>query len=306
PKYWPRSRRRMKIEDVIVIGGGPAGMAVAIQLKRYGITPLLFEKGHLGGLLKNANLVENYPGFPGGIKGTKLIGLFVEQFTSLALSLIQEQVINVHFEQELFRVYTPQADYRARVLVIASGTRPRSFRELTIPPELVHRVHYEVYPLQDERGRTIAIIGAGDAAFDYGLNLARHNTVFILNRGRVIKCLPLLWQRAQANAQIQYFDNLKVLQILPGTEKACRLVCERPTEQLDFHVDYLIGAIGREAHTDFLSDPIRQAQDTLQARGLLYFIGDVTNDIYRQTAIAVGDGIKAAMQIYQKLSEAEP
>jgi thioredoxin reductase len=296
----------MKIEDVIIIGGGPAGMAAAIQLKRYGITPLLFEKERLGGLLKNANLVENYPGFPGGIKGTKLIGSFVEQFTSLALAPIQEQVINVTFEQDLFRVHTSQADYRARVLVVASGTQPRLFHELTIPPELANRVHYEVYPLQDKRGQTIAIIGAGDAAFDYGLNLARYNTVHILNRGGVIKCLPLLWQRAQANAQIQYFDNLKVLQILPGPEKACRLVCERPTGQLDFQVDYLIGAIGREAHTDFLSEPIRQAQDTLQAKGLLYFIGDVTNGIYRQTAIAVGDGIKAAMQTYQKLSEAEP
>jgi thioredoxin reductase (NADPH) len=296
----------MKVEDVVIIGGGPAGMAAAIQLKRYGITPLLFEKDYLGGLLKNANLVENYPGFPGGIKGTKLIGRFVEQFTSLALAPIQEQVINVAFEQNLFLVHTPQANYKSRVLVVASGTRPRQFTELVIPSELNDKVHYEVYPLRDERGQTIAIIGAGDAAFDYGLNLARHNTVLILNRGRVIKCLPLLWQRAQANAQIQYFDNIKLLQLLTGPEKACHLVCERSTEQLDFHVDYLIGAIGRETHTDFLSEPIRQAQDTLQVRGLLYFIGDVTNGIYRQTAIAVGDGIKAAMQIYQKLSEAEP
>jgi thioredoxin reductase len=296
----------MKIEAVIVIGGGPAGMAAAIQLQRYGVTPLLFEKERLGGLLKNANLVENYPGFPGGIRGMQLIDLFVEQYHNLALAPIQEQVTAVHFEEDVFRVSTPGEEYHARVLVVASGTRPRQLTEPEIPLELADKVYAEVYPLRNERGQTIAIIGAGDAAFDYALNLAQHNTVLILNRGDVIKCLPLLWERAQANAHIQYFDNIKVLQLLAGSGKACHLVCESPAGRRDFQADYLIGAIGREACTDFLSEPVRQAQDDLQARGLLYFIGDVTNGIYRQTAIAVGDGIKAAMQIYRTLMEAGP
>ena len=280
-------------------------MATAIQLKRYGITPLLFEKDRLGGLLKNANLVENYPGFPGGIKGTQLIDLFVEQYKRLSLSAIEEQVIDVKFEENVFRVRTAENEYDARILVIASGTKPRKFEDLEILIELADKVHSEVYPLQDERGKTIAIVGAGDAAFDYAINLARYNTVLILNRGSVIKCLPLLWERAQANAQIKYFENVKVLKLLTGTQKTCRLVCKSPTGQLDFHVDHLIGAIGRDPAIDFLSEKIHQAQEDLQSKGLLYFVGDVTNGIYRQTAIAVGDGIKVAMQIYQSLLEAK-
>ena len=65
-----------KVEGVTIIGAGPAGIAAAIQLKRYGITPLLLEKNMLGGLLRNANLVENYPGFPVGISGLHLTSLF--------------------------------------------------------------------------------------------------------------------------------------------------------------------------------------------------------------------------------------
>src|SRR4030042_7192079 len=77
--FWILSKVNMQIEDIIIIGAGPAGLAAAIQLKRYGIRPLLFERAVVGGLLRNANLVENYPGFPRGITGPGLVKLFARQ-----------------------------------------------------------------------------------------------------------------------------------------------------------------------------------------------------------------------------------
>jgi thioredoxin reductase len=71
-------------------------------------------------------------------------------------------------------------------------------------------------------------------------------------------------------------------------------------------VDYLIGALGRVPQIDFVSDNLKSQIETLQAQGLLYQIGDVHNGIFRQTAIAAGDGLRAAMQIYQKLKEINP
>src|SRR4030067_3593524 len=98
----------MDIEDVIIIGGGPAGIAAAIQLKRYGLNPLIFERGALGGLLRNANLVENYPGFPGGISGMKLVGLLEQQARDFALRVTYAAVIRVDRAAGSFQVKTRQ------------------------------------------------------------------------------------------------------------------------------------------------------------------------------------------------------
>ncbi|MFA4852164.1 MAG: NAD(P)/FAD-dependent oxidoreductase, partial [Bacteroidales bacterium] len=96
----------MKTNDVAIIGAGPAGIACTIQLSRYGIMPLLFERDIPGGLLKNANLVENYPGFPGGIKGTKLIEKMTRQLDMAQVTVIHENVTLVSCKEDLFRIKT--------------------------------------------------------------------------------------------------------------------------------------------------------------------------------------------------------
>jgi thioredoxin reductase (NADPH) len=96
------SKVNMQVEDVIIIGAGPAGLAAAIQLKRYGIQPLLFERAALGGLLSNANLVENYPGFPRGVTGPGLVKLFARQAHNMDVVLTHEDVTTITYDQDLF------------------------------------------------------------------------------------------------------------------------------------------------------------------------------------------------------------
>jgi thioredoxin reductase len=79
--------------------------------------------------------------------------------------------------------------------------------------------------------------------------------------------------------------------------------CQTISGALQFHADYLLVAIGREANLDCLSDSLRQQQSMLEEQGILYFIGDVKNGIYRQTSIAVGEGVMAAMRAYPKVKE---
>ena len=93
----------MKVEPVMIIGAGPAGLATAIQLKRYGIHPLLFEGEEVGGLLRNANLVENYPGFPKGVSGSKLVNLFSRQAENLHIDVTHEQVLELHMTRTCSR-----------------------------------------------------------------------------------------------------------------------------------------------------------------------------------------------------------
>ena len=293
----------MKAEDVIIIGAGPAGLAAAIQLKRYGIHPLIFERSRVGGLLHNANLVENYPGFPRGITGPRLVELMVHQARNLDIQVTHAQVTSLAFESSLFQVTAGKKSFQARVVVIATGTSPLGLPNLDLPGELAGRIFYEVVDLLDVEGKSILIVGGGDAAFDYALNLAGKNRVTILNRASSTRCLPLLWDRAKNVSSITYLDNIEICALHPGEQGGILVDCQSEAGALQFYADYLIIAIGRRAQLDIIPDSFRQQAGALEERGVLHIIGDVKNGIYRQTSIAVGEGVMAAMKIYRYLKE---
>ena len=295
----------MKAESVIIIGAGPAGLAASIQLKRYGIHPLLFERADVGGLLRNANLVENYPGFPLGITGPALVKLFVRQAEHLNIDITHEEVVELSYDQNLFRAWTAQESYTSSVVVIATGTKPLRFTDLSIPEDLADKVFYEVYDLLQAEGKDVVIVGSGDAAFDYALNLSKKNQIIILNRSEKPKCLPLLWERAQKVSSIKYKNNTEVFQVRKDLKNGMLLDCHNPTGELQFHADYLMGALGREPQLDCLSETFLHRVQELEEQGVLYMIGDVKNGIYRQTSIAVGEGVLTAMKICRYLQESK-
>jgi thioredoxin reductase len=293
----------MTVEDVIIIGAGPAGLAAAIQLKRYGIQALLLERGEVGGLLHNANLVENYPGFPRGISGARLVKLFARQASNVGVVVTHAEVTSIIYDQGAFQVETLQGSYLSRLAVIATGTKPLRIADLFIPEELQGRVFHEVHELVNIEGKSVAIIGGGDAAFDYALNLGKKNQVTILNRGEKPKCLPLLRERARMVDSIAYHDHTFVQKITKDLHPGMLVDCQTQAGELQFHADYLIIAIGREANMDCLSDQFRLQTSMLEKQGLLYIIGDVRNGIFRQASIAVGEGVLTAMKVYRYLEE---
>lgn len=280
----------------IILGAGPAGLAAAIQLQRSGLQPLVLEANRPGGLLWNANLVENYPGFPQGIPGPELICRMLDQATQLGVRILPAAATGLSWQEGRFQVTTRQAEFTADYLVIATGTRPRLFTDFTIPPELSNRVGYEVYPLRHWRGKAIAIVGAGDAAFDYALNLAQHNQVLVLNRSTERRSLPLLWERLRQHPAVQYHSQVQIRELQPLPGGRIRLQCENLS---DLKVDYLLGALGREPNVEFIGPEFQQQAAEFEAQDRLFWIGDVVNGRYRQTAIAVGDGLRAAMKIME-------
>ncbi len=290
----------MPANDVIIIGAGPAGIAAAIQLKRSGLNPVVYERKKVGGMLINANLVENYPGFPGGIKGPDLVALFKEQLESFEIEVIYEQVKSLDYDNELFTAQTKLKETESKAAIIASGTRPRQSSDINIPDQIKSKIYYEVSDLLDLEGKSIAIIGAGDAAFDYALNLSKKNNVIILNRGKNIKCLPLLYDRVEKTNSIKYQDQTLVLKITEFSGSRLILKCRKNNEDVDIISDYVILAIGRDVQFDFMTENLKERRSELEKEGLFHFIGDVNGRIYRQTAIAVGEGILAAMKIEKK------
>jgi thioredoxin reductase (NADPH) len=189
--------------------------------------------------------------------------------------------------------------------VIASGTRPIELSDLELPPQFRDVICYDISSMLCEKGKRIVIVGAGDAAFDYALNLGASNEVIVVNRGDSVSCIPLLLQRVCDTAAISYFDNTRILRIAGLDANQLRIECLRQGELVTLHADHLVSAIGREPQLCFLPEGGRASLDPLAQEGLIYFVGDVRNGCFRQTAIAVGDGIMAAMKIGAKLNTRE-
>ncbi|MEO0156526.1 MAG: NAD(P)/FAD-dependent oxidoreductase [candidate division WOR-3 bacterium] len=279
----------MKKIKVAIIGAGPAGIACAIQLKRYKIDFFLFERDKPGGLLKNANLVENYPGFPEGIGGERLVSLFRKHLKVNKINPMIENVEWVDYKKK-FIIKTNRKIYHSEILVIASGTKPKRLG-IKIPDSIKSRIFYNIINLKKIKNANLGIIGAGDAAFDYALSLCQRNKVYLLNRTRIHKCLPLLFQKVMKNKNIKYVKEFELVTIQLKNKK---LVLHSKNKEL-ISVDYLVVAIGREPNLDFLDKKLKLK--TLEKNKKLYMIGDVKNGLFRQTAIAIGEGIKTAMEI---------
>ena len=294
----------MGIEDVAIIGAGPAGLAAALQLKRFGITPLLLERACIGGLLRNANRVANYPGFPTGVSGPGLVRLFEEQARLASVEVIYDEVLELTYGAGLFQVQTKQRLHHSRIVVIASGTRPITFPHDQVPADTLGRIYYDVDPLREIARKRIVIVGAGDAAFDYALNLSKRNHVTILNRSGRIRCLQLLWKGAITSPFITYLPNTNISRVSRESDDGLALECETPGGNLRVYAHYLIGALGREPQLGFVTANLRKQFAQLQINDFLHVIGDAKNGFFRQTAIAVGDGILAGMKIYHRLKEA--
>lgn len=284
---------------ICIIGAGPAGLACAIQLHRSNFNPVIIEKNEAGGLIKNASLIENYLGFPGGISGVKFSQLINEQIKSHNVDLIKDEVINLSYSNGSYSIRCTRDNYESDIVVVASGTIPN--KPVEIPAEISDKVFYEVYPLLNLKNRTIVIIGGGDAAFDYGISLARNNNqVIILNRGSHIKALHELREKIKAYDSIRYHDHHK-LEGMTKSSGTINLTFTYFNELKKYSADSVIFATGRMPYTGFIDPELAKIKEKLINERSLFFIGDVKNGNKRQVSIAGGDGIRCGMNIVEKL-----
>lgn len=272
-----------------------------MQLARQGQEPLMLEEDQAGGLLHNAHWVENYPGFPEGISGPALVEKFLSQADRIGIHVTPGKVTSLSWIGDDFLIETNQEPWRAEVVVVATGTEAKQLHGVPVQQGVEESIYYEIVPIADEREKEIVILGAGDAALDYALNLAGQNHVSILNRGIEIKGLSLLWERVKQQPAIDYYQNRRVMAVRRSRDGRLEVDSESRGDRKVFLCDYLVPAIGRRPVVSFVDDRVRREAQSLSARGKLFFVGDVKNGYFRQTAIAVGDGIKAAMAIGQSV-----
>ena len=273
--------------DSIVIGAGPAGVVAALQMKRAGLNVVLFESGELGGLLRNANFIENYLGFPNGVSGRELVQHFQDHLCKYKVPLFKEEVLEIKKEDGVFSVHTSAHAYQGATVVVATGTMPRKAGIEGEEQLSKSNIFYEVADLPEGgKKKSVVVIGGGDAAFDYALNLSsRWHAPTIVTRGTV-SCLPILKERVEKEG-IPYLENSLALRICKAGSQL-EVQCETDT----FKADYVLIAVGREPRYPRIATKNKEG---------LYFVGDVRGGRYRQVHIATGDALRVAMEISHSL-----
>jgi len=271
--------------DCLIIGAGPAGLSAAVQLARFEHKLLVFEKRKVGGLLNNANRVENYLGFL-DYSGPELIREFKKNLKKTSIRM--EAVEEIHQNKSgVFSVKTPKKTYTAQTILLATGTEPNRLQISHKKTWEGKKLFYDLVDFPFRAGKTVLILGGGDVGFDYALNLKRRGLHPVLWTHRKTTCLSILKKRAKI-AQIPYFEERQLLKI---QENGKKLTIH--SSKSSICVDYVLVAIGRHAAPASL-----RIQKPLKG---LYSAGDVNHETTRQVQIAAGEGIYEALKIHDYL-----
>lgn len=276
------------IREVAIVGAGIAGISAAIQLKRFGTDVCLVERNRVGGLIRNANLIENYPGFPRGINGLAFAKLLGGQIEEHGIKIVQSEVESISYSDK-FALRTNHCVINSKYCIVATGTQ-------AIIPEIeidsMDGVYSEISEICDCSGKCITIVGGGDAAFDYALNLSVRNRVTILVRRQRSSALPLLVERVQSNSNIVVLNGMNPRKLVHNGN-TLNIFCTKGNSIKEFQSDLVIFATGRIPALPEINIPY--------GTNGLFIVGDAANGAMRQCAIASGDGLRAAMQICDSL-----
>ena len=288
---------------IALIGGGPACATAAVQLVRSGNEAIIIAE-EIGGTIKNANLIENLIGFPEGIKGWEFVNLIKAQLLNNKVPYISERVETIEYKESKYLVATSQSEIQAEYLIVGTGSTPKKL-EIKGEEEAFqnNKLFYEIYEgKQFTEEKTILIIGSGDVAYDYAMNLCKTaKNISIIQRTSSTKSLPLLQERVEKESKIRIVKNREPVEIILQEEEVI-LLTEMENKIFPIEADLILVAIGRVPNIQFLSQELRaEYEETLEGTKL-YFVGDAKKGNYRQVSIAMGDGMKAAMEINKRLT----
>jgi len=292
--------------QVIIIGGGPAGLTAGLYTSRARLSSLLIERGLVGGQIADAELVENYPGFAQGISGLELGQLMHQQATKYGLNTVIAEVTGIELKGEEKVVKTTKSDFTTKAVIIASGSERR---KLGIPGEenLTGRgVSYcATCDAPFFKDKPVAVVGGGNAAITEALYLAKFaSRVIVIHRRDQLRASRILEERALAEPKIEFQWN-SVVEGIEGEEMVKRLSLHQVTtgKKSTLDVAGVFIAIGLKPNTDFLKGvlPLDEAgyiitNDKMETElPGIFAAGDIRQNSPRQAITAAGDGATAAI-----------
>jgi thioredoxin reductase (NADPH) len=320
-----------RIENVIIIGGGPAGYTAALYTSRADLEPLAIEGFLWGGLLQQTTDVENYPGFPDGIMGPEMMQKFRDQAERFGTRFISEDATRVELSRdgsEPHRVWVGDDEYKARSIILSMGA---NHRKLGVPgeEELASRgISYcATCDAAFFREKKIAVVGGGDSAFEEAIFLSKFgSTVELIHRRDEFRASQIMQQRAREIENIEFVTPYAPVEFHSdgggngtgtgiGSLEKIELKNSEDGSTRELVVDGTFIAIGHipnsqlvegQVETDENGYVVTEGKSTRVGIPGVFAAGDLVDHTYRQAVTAAGSGCQAALDAEWYLRDAPP
>jgi thioredoxin reductase (NADPH) len=301
-------------QDIVIVGGGPAGLTAALYAARASAAPLVLIGEAVGGQAATTHEIENYPGFPEGVGGAALAQQMQSHAEKFGAIFQYDTVTSVDFGTYPFQIQTRMQQYTAKAVIITTGSSPRT---LGVPGEdrlRGHGVSYcatcDGYFFKDKR---VVVVGGGNSALDESMFLSRLvSEIQIVHRRDELRADPILQERAFADPKISFVWDTVVEEIVGDEEaNAVRVRNVKTDEVSTLETDGVFIYIGHIPNTSLFRDQL-----TLDEAGYIvtdrrqhtsvpgvFAAGDVQDAIFRQIVTAAGTGSAAAIEAIRFLDE---
>lgn len=292
--------------DLVIIGGGPAGLTAGIYASRDRLNSLLIERGIIGGTITEAEWVDNYPGFPQGISGIELSKLMHEQATKYGLKSLFTEVTSLEIEGEQKIIKTTNGDFVARAVIIAGGSERG---KLGIPGEKEFTGKGVSFCATCDgpffKDKPVAVVGGGNAAIYDALHLTKFATkVTVIHRRDRLRATAVVQEKAFAEPKIEFLWNT-VVKAIEGKDSVQKLRLQnvKTGKQSILEVAGVFMAVGLKPNTKYLKNTlpldekghiITDEQMKTRMPGI-FAAGDIRSGSIQQTVAAAGDGAIAAI-----------
>ncbi len=306
--------REARTYEVIIIGGGPAGLTAGLYTSRARLQTLLVENALFGGQMTTTELIENYPGFPEGVSGEELSRLMEEQAKRFGMKTLNDEVVEIGLEGDLKKVKTYGGDYFCKALIICTGTE---YKKLGVPGEEQFKGRGVSYCATCDgaffKDSRIVVVGGGDSALTEALFLTKFaSEVTIIHRRDALRATRIYQERALSNPKIKFLWN-SVIEEIKG-DQVVRSVVVRNVKTGEVRAVETDGAflfVGLVPRTQFLRGLIDIDESgyiltdehcQTSVRGI-FAAGDCRKKLLRQISTSVGDGATAAFAAEKYLEE---
>jgi len=310
-----------KVENVIIVGGGPAGYTAALYTARANLEPLVFEGFQWGGQLQNTTDVENYPGYPEGIMGPEMMTQFRAQAERFGTRFVTDDVDRVELSNRgLQKVFLGDEEHVAKAVILATGAEPR---RLGVPGEMdLGGCGVSTCGVCDGaffKDKKVIVIGGGDSAMEDAIFIAKYaSDLTIVNRRDEFRASKIMFERVQERDNISFKTPYVAEEFVAndqGRLDRVRLRNVETEESEDFATDGAFIAIGHiprsevvagQVDTDEEGYILAQAGSTKTNLAGVFAVGDVVDRTYRQAVTAAGTGCMGALDAEWYLRDTPP